>query len=150
MGLNQQAGAFVYATGTDGKEYAMPVLSMKQIGQLSGLWMGRLRDRFKSTLNEMRATVGQQLLALRDFEMNEPSFSDTCHYAVTPAGIDDVLRLASGLTDVDVLGDTWTRKDLASQLVGLAPVNPRKVEALPDPTPGTPQTESATATATGV
>lgn len=137
MGLASDAGNGVYVEGLDGKEYVLPVLTMKQIAELSALWMGRLRDRYKAALREMGATIGQQLAALRDFEQNEPSFIDTCQYAVTAAGIDDTLAIVFK-SDVSVLGDPWRRREIASQLVGLTPINPKKVEALPDPLPESP------------
>ena len=149
MGLASASGGVIIVTGTDDKNYRLSVLTMKQIGELSSIWMGRLREKYKTLLKEMAAGFGQQLLALRDFEMNEPSFTDTCQYAITAAGIDDTLKLSSGLSEVDTLGTPWERKDLAAQVIGLMPIKASQAGSLPDPTSDITSTAGETKTETG-
>ncbi len=149
MGIISASGGVIRIKGTDGVDYQLNILTMAQIAALSSVWLDRLRKKFINMLNDLSVTVGQRLIAMREFEMLEPSFHDTVNFAITPNGIDETILLAVRANhpdfsnaDITVLGDVWERRELASRLVQLVPVNGQKVDSLADPTDPTIVKES--------
>ena len=121
MSLIEASAATIHVVGRDGKEYRLSPLTMRQIGELSSWWMDGLRGRFMEDLSRLGLTKIEQAAAMREFELNEPSYGYVVRFGLSPAGVDRVCRLAMCGGEVEALGETMERAELASRLLGLAP-----------------------------
>lgn len=142
MGFISASGGIVKVIGKSKREYRLPVFTMEQFGQLGSVWMDKLRKRFNKSLDDMGATIGQKILAMRDFEMSEPTLADIANYATTPEGIDEAIKIVAANFDLDDMGNPIERIDIVKRVLHLIPQDPMDIESLPDPFVGTTTTES--------
>jgi hypothetical protein len=132
MGIARSSGAAHYENGRK-----LPILTMKQIGDLAAWWKGKLREQMRANLAAMDLTDGQRVSALDDFERHEPSYGEVMRFGQSPVGIDRVIRISLGDTgeaeDLEALADPLRRAEIASMLLQLRPMEGQPGSDIADP-----------------
>ena len=137
MGLPSASGASFVITTNDGLSLKCAVLTMRQLGEVGHIQHNAVIGRMIARMEAMPGmTPGQTLIALREFEVQEPTFHEIMHWGQTPEGSRVVLMLAIKThneefdeKELESLGTPLDRIEYASKALQLRPVE----DDIPDP-----------------